>query len=564
VYGALFSLRRSDFVAMDGYDERFYGWGCEDTLVGVRAQALKNYVLPVYSAAGLHIAHGDRSPRKWQEFAANRRVFSTILQAPFALNGGRWLDSAKKRVQGSFERAPNTRTGGSQLEIDASLYEAFTAELADPNRRGKYLHSLGRYEEAAAAFAGVHGTSVEEAWALFDRGKALRAAGDASQAAVLLEEAAGRLPGTPWPLIELSLALAAQGLFEKARKQLVSARTIDPTNSWLNFLLQRPVQRHIERASLYMRQGDYRLAIRDYEAALILDPRNANAQAQRARALVALGQKQTTKEAFVGCVDKLPVEDGRSSSILLETARLHATLGEIGAAKALLEQARRLRPLDQEVNVRLNEISSLAAKAYPLPLARKIVGQSQAIPGWFGEGETELLIALVLRVISCSKTESPPTLIEIGSYCGRITVAMGLTLRGLDRKDVRIAAVHEPTHDYFSDDRSPREVLRASLTMHELANLVILAPEEDAAPWERTSHLLLIDGCHDYKSIRSDFERYTPKLVPDGLLVFHDYADYFPDVQRYVNELLISRNFEFVAQEASLIALRRCSASMGA
>ena len=39
VYGALFSMRRQDFVGMDGYDERFRGGGCEDTLVGVRALA---------------------------------------------------------------------------------------------------------------------------------------------------------------------------------------------------------------------------------------------------------------------------------------------------------------------------------------------------------------------------------------------------------------------------------------------------------------------------------------------------------------------------------------------
>ncbi len=557
VYGALFSLRRSDFVAMDGYDEHFYGWGCEDTLVGVRAQAMENYVLPVYSAAGLHIAHGDRSPRKWQEFAANRRVFSTILQTPFALNSGRWLNAAKNRVQWSFEHLPDAGTGGSRLEMDSCLYKVFAAELADPDRRGKYLHSLGRYEEAAPAFAEVRGTSEEEAWALFDRGKALRAAGDANQAIGLLEEAAGRLPDSPWPLIELGLALAAQGRFREARKQLESAHTIDPTNSWLNFLLQRPVQRHLERANLYRNQGDYRLAIRDYEAALILDPRNATVQMERAHALTALGQEQAAREALASYVDKLPAEDERNSSIRLELARLHMTLGEIGAAKAVLEQARRLRPRDQEVTVRLTEISSLASKAYPLPLARKIVEQSQVIPGWFGEDETELLIALVLRVLASCAT-SPPTLIEIGSYCGRATIVMGLTARGLDRTDVRIVAVHEPTHGRLSDGRAPREVLRALLAVHELTNLVILAPEENATPWEHTSHLLLIDGRHDYKSVRGDVERYASQLAPGGLLLFHDYANYFPDVQRYVDELLKGSNFEFIAHVASLIALRKC------
>ena len=76
---------------MGGYDERFYGWGCEDTLVGVRELALENYVIPVYSAARLHIAHGDRSPRKWQEFATKRRASSRLFYAhlsPRAISSG--------------------------------------------------------------------------------------------------------------------------------------------------------------------------------------------------------------------------------------------------------------------------------------------------------------------------------------------------------------------------------------------------------------------------------------------------------------------------------------------
>ena len=551
VYGALFSLRRSDFAAMDGYDERFYGWGCEDTLVGVRAQAMENYVIPVYSAAGLHIAHRDRSPRKWQEFRANSRVFHTILQSPFAPNNRQWLDRARSRAQLHFERTPSSR-----LEMCQHFYDAFTDELADPDRRGKYLHSLGRYDEAAVAFTEVRGMPEQEAWAVFDQGKALRVGGHPDKATPLLEEAAARLPKSSWPLIELALSLAAQSRFVEARNRLESARKIDPTNSWLSFLLQRPAHKHLGRASHYMHQGDYALAVRDYEAALILDPRSATIQTDRALALVALGQQRATQEALADYVRKLTSEDTQSSSARLELARLHLVLGELGAAKAVLEQVQRLRPRDQEVITYMNKIHAAAAQAYPLPLARDIAERVQAIPGWFGEDEAELLIALVLRTVACCDTNGPPVLVEIGSYCGRATVAMGLTLLGLDRKDVRIVAVDEPGVGMAPNGRSPREALRAQLAAHGLANMVIYAPEEDAAPWERTSQLLLIDGQHDYKSVRGDVERYTPQLAPGGLLVFHDYADYFPDVQRCVDELLLETNFEFVAHVGSLIALR--------
>jgi glycosyltransferase involved in cell wall biosynthesis len=553
-WGTLFSLRRSDFVAMDGYDERFYGWGCEDSLVGVRAQALKNYIIPVYSAAGLHIAHGNRSPRKWQEFSANQRVFHMILRSPFTGNNRHWLDRAKHRVQQHFERTPHAR-----LEMCSHLYDVFVDELRDADRRGKYLHCLGRYDEAASAFAEVCGTAEQEAWAMFNRGKALRVGGHPDQATALLEEAATCLPTSPGPLIEQALALAAQGRFGEAYHRLELAREIDPANSWLGFLLQRPAQRHMERASFYMRQGDYMLALWDYEAALILDPRNAMNQIGRTRALVALDQQQTAKEALASYVHTLGLDDIHSSLARLELARLHLALGEVGTAKAVLEQARRLHSHNQEVSTCMTEIHALAAKTYPLPLTQSIVRQSQAIPGWFGEDETELLLALTLRVAACCSSTSPLTLIEIGSYCGRATVAMGLTIQGLGRTDVRIVAVDEPTLGLAPDGRSPREVLRSQLATYELSSMVVCAPEEDQVPWERASQLLFVDGQHDYESVRGDVERYSPQLAPGGFLVFHDYADYFPDVQRYVNELLLASSFQFVAQASSLIALMRQS-----
>src|SRR5205807_9681727 len=108
-----------------------------------------------------------------------------------------------------------------------------------------------------------------------------------------------------------------------------------------------------------------------------------------------------------------------------------------------------------------------------------------------------------------------------------------------------------------SDGRFTRDVLPAQLATYGIENIVIYAPEEDMAPWERTTHLLLIDGKHDYAGVRADTERYTPHLIAGGFLLFHDYADYFPDVQRYVNELLLESHYNFVAHTQSLIALSK-------
>jgi glycosyltransferase involved in cell wall biosynthesis len=579
VFGALFSLARRDFVAMDGYDERFFGWGCEDTLVGVRAMALDGYIIPVYAAAGLHISHKDRSARKWQEFAANRRVFQAILRAPFVPDGGQGLAHARSRVREQFEHEPCGR-----VEMCACLYDAFTQALADAHRRGKYLYSLGRFEEAAAAFTEVRGATIEEdAWALFDRGKALRAAGHVECAVGLLEEVAARLPESPWPSIELALALAAQGQFAAARMQVERARSIDPANPWVNFILRG---RHLARADVHLQQGDAAHAVRDCEAALILEPHSIPAQLERVKAFSASGNADAARKALLACADKIDRKDLRYRAACIKLAEMHLARDEYGVAKVVLDEARRFHAQDREVKILMNKIHLATARAHPLPLAREIARSVQAIPGWFNEEEAELLIALVLKTVArrgrdhsgphvadqsalgamnrplrAAGRDDPPVLVEIGSYCGRATVAMGLAVRGLGYSDMRIVSVDEPGIGPAPGGVPPREVLREQLAAYGLSDVVIYAPEEDSEPWQRTSDLVLVDGRHDYAGVREDVERYAPRLAAGGYLLFHDYADYFPDVPRYVDELLMEADCEFVAQAGSLIALVYCSNS---
>jgi glycosyltransferase involved in cell wall biosynthesis len=286
VLGALFSLRRSDFIALGGYDERFRGWGWEDTLVGARAVAMGHYIVPVYSAGGLHIAHADRSPRKWQEYATNLQVYESILRAPFVPGGQLQLEAARARVRGHFEQAPAEERSWRSAD-DQDHLAPFEAELADAERRGAYLMALGRYDEAALAFAEVEGSAEQSARALIRRGQALRGGGRIDQALIQLQEAVGRLPDDPEALVELALACAALDQFTAARDRLRRVRSIAPDHPTIRFLLGRPAAKHIERAALFVQQGHYALGIKDYEAALILDPHNQIARVGRATAQAA-------------------------------------------------------------------------------------------------------------------------------------------------------------------------------------------------------------------------------------------------------------------------------------
>ena len=49
--------------------------------------------------------------------------------------------------------------------------------------------------------------------------------------------------------------------------------------------------------------------------------------------------------------------------------------------------------------------------------------------------------------------------------------------------------------------------------------------------------LLLIDASHDLASVRSDFRAWFPKLVPGGVVLFHDYLSRdWPDIKEAVAE----------------------------
>jgi glycosyltransferase involved in cell wall biosynthesis/Flp pilus assembly protein TadD len=511
VYGALFSLQRDAFALMDGYDERFVGWGCEDTLVGVRAQAMSLHIVPVFSAAGWHIAHTDRSGRKWQEFQANRRVFKALMEGAFLPGEGRFLSGAPYRIQTWLTREPARRGEPTDLEV-AQLY--LNSELADHSRRGKHLHLLGRYVEAADAFACVEGAPEDKAWAAFDGGKSLSAGGAPAAAIPLLTESAGRLPHSAWPLVELASAYAALGDFARARRAIQAAAVMAPTNPAVDYILRKASVRHLERGAFYARQDDHILARRDFEAALMVNPVDISALLGRTASLVSLG--------------------------------------DAGAAKVTLESARRLAPGATGIAEQRVALANMVARLQPLPYARSIAEQTQSIPGWFGVDEAELLVALTLRAASAAA--GLLTIVEIGSYCGRATATMALALRGIGRT-ARILAVAEPTLGLAPDGRDPTDVLQDEVDRLDLRAGVVCAPKEDSRPWQKKSHLLLVDGRHDLHSIRDDLGRFLPSLTDYGLLVFHDYADYFPDVQRVVDELLLDSPFAYVAHVGSLIAL---------
>ena len=55
---------------------------------------------------------------------------------------------------------------------------------------------------------------------------------------------------------------------------------------------------------------------------------------------------------------------------------------------------------------------------------------------------------------------------------------------------------------------------------------------------------VFIDASHEYEDVKSDIKAWMPKVKVGGIIAGHDYEEYFPTVQKAVNEVLAGKEFD--------------------
>jgi glycosyltransferase involved in cell wall biosynthesis/predicted O-methyltransferase YrrM len=199
-----------------------------------------------------------------------------------------------------------------------------------------------------------------------------------------------------------------------------------------------------------------------------------------------------------------------------------------------------------------------------LLLTWPILSRMRAIEGWLEDEEADLLIALTARAL----TSHQPThsIVEVGSYCGRSTVVFGSVVRSLspttkiyaiDPHDGKVGALDQgittgaPTFERFS-----RNIEAAGLTKY----IEPIRKYSYEVKIDQPIEILFIDGLHDYANVARDFFQFEAGVVPGGFIAFHDYADYYPGVKSFVNEILASGRYRQVASARSMVALKKLNA----
>ncbi len=217
-------------------------------------------------------------------------------------------------------------------------------------------------------------------------------------------------------------------------------------------------------------------------------------------------------------------------------------------------------PLRRHLRARCSHYQLAPSAPLPPDPDAAILTTMRGVAGWLEDDEARTLLS-VARTI-------PPGghIVEIGSHCGKATVLLGAAARECD--------AHVTAIDRFDGVTGSREepLTRAAATRVRFDQTIAAAGLGDRvdtrtgdAPdvaTEEPVDLLVIDGLHDYPAVAADFAAFERHLTAGARVAFHDYADYFPGVVAFVDELVATGDWAIERAVATLRIVRRSDTSV--
>lgn len=166
------------------------------------------------------------------------------------------------------------------------------------------------------------------------------------------------------------------------------------------------------------------------------------------------------------------------------------------------------------------------------PLFKSLVDKSKQIKGFLPQNEAE-----VLYDIACKAAQMGP-LLEIGSYCGKSTLFLGMAAKMHDSivyavDHHRGSEEHQLNELYFDQDiydEHTKQVdtfpyFRQTLSNFELEEVVVPIVTKShvaAKKWKTPLSLVFIDGSHTLHNALRDYDSWAAQLMLNGYLVIHD------------------------------------------
>ena len=118
------------------------------------------------------------------------------------------------------------------------------------------------------------------------------------------------------------------------------------------------------------------------------------------------------------------------------------------------------------------------------------------------------------------------TIVEIGAYKGRSTVALGYGCLNSNKHIYCIDTFDGNVSDFKGPGRCGfYGEWEANITKNGLRSYVtpiIGFSQEVVRDWNRPMDFIFIDGSHVYEDVLADFDGFYPHLKPGGVLAMHD------------------------------------------
>jgi predicted O-methyltransferase YrrM len=188
-----------------------------------------------------------------------------------------------------------------------------------------------------------------------------------------------------------------------------------------------------------------------------------------------------------------------------------------------------------------------------------LLGKVRGVPGWLTDAEADLLSAVTDRAVPVAAAHGA-SLVELGSYCGKSTLAIALTMLAAGHPEVRLVAV-DPHDGYeFAQGVDTYAVLLETLRHHDASDCVdVIRARSWELDWSTPVAMLFIDALHERAEVSRDFRSFERWLVPDGFVAFHDHSSAFPGVMALVRELTGAGLWSLVADRGGLVVLGRAT-----
>ena len=176
------------------------------------------------------------------------------------------------------------------------------------------------------------------------------------------------------------------------------------------------------------------------------------------------------------------------------------------------------------------------------------------ILGWLSYDE-----AIALQSLTCTVSGLRGDIVEVGSYCGKSTVAIAQALKQ-GCSGVLYSVDHHKDNvelhgvDSFAELQNNIE----KYDMREFVKRLTMMSREAVEMFSCDSvKMLFIDGAHDYESVKEDFELWSKKMVKHGFVAFHDSQD--DGVSKVINEIYdeMKEEWQSVMQVGSLITFKK-------